>query len=175
MVRAWRGERIHMKAWVCLLWGSKLYKLQNQPLTWKNEGTVRRGTVHDVWPNLVTCVPSSRSSATQQSTNIVLRVPAITWVAGQSYSWWGTRNGVLRVEIWRWKFDGPGWKVLDCDKKQQCAAKSRLVPRGRCPEEGADMPISLIWGQGYTIHVFIAKNMRVRNWWVVPYRALSHF
>ena len=35
------------------------------------------------------------------------------------------------------------------------------------------MPISLIWGQGYTIRLFIAQNMRVRKWWVVPrYRAL---
>ena len=32
MMSAWRVEGIHMKAWVCLLWVSKLHKLQNQPL-----------------------------------------------------------------------------------------------------------------------------------------------
>ena len=168
MVRAWHGEGIHIKAWACLLWGSKLYKLQNQPLTWKNEGTVRRGTVHDVWPNLVTCVPSSQSSSTQQSTNIQQHTAVSFLVVDSSHLWWGSLNGVMRAEIWRWKFDGSGWKVLDCKKTQQHTAKSRLVPRGRCPEEGADMPISLIWCQGYTIHLFIAKNMKVRKWWVVP-------
>ena len=148
MARAWRGERIHMKAWVCLLWGSKLYKLQNQPLTWKNEGTVRRGTVHDVWPNLVTCVPSSRSSATQQSTNIQQHTAMSFLVVESSHLWWGSLNGVMRAEIWRWKFDGPGWKMLDCKKTQQHTAKSQLASHEGHPVEGGDMTISLIWRLG---------------------------
>ena len=126
------------------------------------------GYVHDVWPNLVTCVPSSRSSATQQSTNIQQHTAVSFLVVESSHLWWGSRNGVMRAEIWRWKLDGPGWKVLDCKKTQQHTAKSRLVPRGRCPEEGTDMSILLIWLQGFTIHLFIAKNMKVRKWWVVP-------
>ena len=137
---------------------------------WHEKMGVRwdKGTVHDVWPNLIICVQSSRSSATQQSTSIQQHTAVSFLVVESSHLWWGSRNGVMRAEIWRWKLDGPGWKVLDCKKTQQHTAKSRLVPRGRCPEEGTDMSISLIWGQGFTIHLFIAKNMKVRKWWAVP-------
>jgi len=63
---------------------------------------------------------------------------------------------------------GRGGKCWIVIRNNNNTAKSRLVPRGRCPEEGTDMSISLIWLQGFTIHLFIAKNMKVRKWWVVP-------
>ena len=53
MLRAWRVEGIHMKAWVCLLWVSKLHKLQNQPLMWKKMGYGKAGD--GTW-----CVAKSR-------------------------------------------------------------------------------------------------------------------
>jgi len=105
MMSAWRVEGTHMKAWVCLLWVSKLYKLQNQRLMWKNEGTGRRGTVHDVWPNLVISEPPSRTSATQQSTNI-LQHTAVLFFGGRviifmmGLSEWCRAGRNLEVKIW---------------------------------------------------------------------------
>jgi len=157
IMRAWRVEGTHMKAWVCLLWVSKLYKLQNQRLMWKNEGTGRRGTVHDIWPNLVISEPPSRTSATQQSTNILKHTAVFFSVVESSYLWWGSQNGAMRVEIWRWKLAPSEWKMLDCEKTQQHTAKSRLASHGGRLVEGTDMSISLIWGQGCTIHLFLQK------------------
>jgi hypothetical protein len=47
--------------------------------------------------------------------------------------------------------------MLDCEKTQQHTAKSRLASHGGRLVEGTDMSISLIWGQGCTIHLFLQK------------------
>ena len=107
MLRAWRVEGMHMKAWVCLLWVSKLHKLQNQPLMWKKRGTERRGAVCDVWPNLVICGPSQPNQRYTTINQYITTYSSVFFVVESSYSWWGSQNGAVRVENWRWKFDGP--------------------------------------------------------------------
>ena len=123
-MRALRGEGTYMKAWVHLFCGFRQSGHIYWHQSWKKWGYGRRGTVHDVWLNLVTYEPSSQTSVTQQSTNKQQYTSVLFLVLESLYLCWGSQNDVMRLEFLEVKICSIGWKMWDYRRHNNTSAKS---------------------------------------------------